>query len=293
MLSAAMLKEFAHSLGIPACGVCSAGRDNQLAACLQQRRDRFSACDFEEKDIDLRCNPSAWMPDARSVFVCLFPYHIGSLSKGNLSVYAMVPDYHKVVGNMLAQVADFIQAHEPTAQCKSLCDAGPQVDRWLAYRAGLGFYGKNNMLIHPVYGSYFFIGSLLLNLPLSPDGPLAMSCAECDACLAACPGGALSEDFGFDCEKCISYLTQKKEVTKEQQTLLHGQKSVYGCDACQRVCPHNQNMPDTPIVAFHENSVTQLCQAELEGLSGREFKRKYADYAFSWCSKKTILKNFR
>ncbi len=292
MLSTEELKSYAASLSIPVSGVCDAEDDPILLEQLKKRRQAFSFCEFEEADAEQRCSLRHMMPEAKSVFVCLFPYHIQSLPSGNISCYAMVRDYHKVVQDLLGRVADYVIEKEPQAKCRILCDVGPQVDRRLAYRAGLGFYGKNNLLIHPIYGSYFFIGSLLLNLSLASDKPLEQSCNGCGACLTACPGQALSEGFGFDCSRCISYLTQKKEVTAEEKTLLASQQSVYGCDVCQKVCPHNQNIPDTPIRAFYQSPITELEEEKIAAMSNREFKRVYGNYPFSWCLKKTILKNF-
>lgn len=293
MLLAEELKAYAAALSIPASGICGAEADGRLAAYLQARRAAFPVCSFEEGDLQRRISPKAIMEGAQSVFVCLFPYYIEAMPPGNLSRYAMVKDYHRVIGAYLDKLSAFVTAREPSARCMFLCDTTPLVDRWLAYQAGLGFFGKNNLLIHPVFGSWFFIGALLLNIPLKADKPLQMGCRDCDACIRACPGQALSERFGFNCERCISYLTQKKTLSAEQEQLLEKQGSVYGCDVCQAVCPHNRAVPDTPIQEFYEKPVTRLKQEELAAMSGRDFKRKYAEYAFSWCSKQTILKNFR
>lgn len=293
MLNAQELKAYAETLSVPASGVCSAEPDEVLLGYLQKRRKSFPACGFEEQDLQKRINPKVLMPEAKSVFVCIFPYHISGLPQGNLSHYAMVPDYHQVIGAILEQLAHYVKSRVPGSKCLPLCDTAPTVDRWLAYRAGLGFYGKNNLLIHPVYGSYFFIGSLLLDIPLQTDQPLKQQCNGCNACICACPGQALSEDFGFDCSRCISYITQKREITGAQERLLEGQGSVYGCDVCQQVCPHNRGIPDTPLAAFYENAVTRLEREQLAAMSNREFRRQYGGYAFSWCSKQTILKNFQ
>ncbi len=293
MLRAEELKAYAASIGIPACGVCDVGRDEALLSRLMEQRAQHGTCPFEEEDLALRTEPRRLMQEAESIFVCLFPYYRRELPKENISRYAMVPDYHRVVGEYLEKLTAFIKEQEPMAKVKPLCDTSPLSDRRLAYRAGLGFYGKNHMLIHPSYGSYFFIGSLLLSLPLEVDKPMENQCDGCDACLRACPGGALSQNFGYDHQKCISYLTQAKEISEAQQALLGQQESVYGCDICQEVCPHNQNVPDTPIKEFYGSAITHLAEEELSGLSGRAFRKRYADFAFSWCKKQTILKNFK
>lgn len=292
MLTAEKIKAYAQSLSVPACGVCSAKRDEQLAERLYKQRARYPLCAFEEADIEKRVNPKCLLPSAQSVFVCIFPYYVGEAQPENLARFASVRDYHRIARQYLDLIADFIGRHEPHLEYKVLCDTSPLADRQLAYRAGLGFWGKNHMLIHPRFGSYFCIGSLLLNIPLLPDRPIGQQCSGCDACIRACPGGALTNDFGFDCEKCISYITQKKEITDGQTQLLRKQCSVYGCDVCQKVCPHNQNVPDTPIREFYTDMLPKLDGHALAAMSGRAFKRAYESYAFSWCSKTTLLKNF-
>ncbi len=293
MLTADTLKAYANSISVPACGVCSGGRDEELLAVLKARRDRFSICNFEESDLEKRINPALLMPDVKSVFVCLFPYFRADFAPENISRYAAVPDYHKVVRQYLDKIADFVKEKVPNAKCMPLCDTSPLSDRWLAYKAGLGFFGKNNLLINKEFGSWFFIGSLLLNVPLETDQPLADGCADCGACIDACPGGALSEDFGFDCEKCISYITQKREIDENQKKLLAGQDSVYGCDVCQAVCPHNHQIKQSPMAEFCGGELSRLDKEALETMSERAFRRTYENYAFSWCSKQTIEKNFR
>ncbi|MBE7035858.1 MAG: tRNA epoxyqueuosine(34) reductase QueG [Ruminococcaceae bacterium] len=293
MLQAKEIKEYAKKLSIPAVGVCGAKYDEQLLVHLENRRQFFSACTFEEENLEKRIEPGNLMPEAESILVCLFPYYISEVLTENISRYAAVQDYHLVAEKYLRKIAEFIKSKEPDAKCLAVCDTSPLVDRQLAYRAGLGFYGKNNLLIHPVYGSYCFIGALLLNFPLEADEPMKRECAGCDACIRSCPGGALADHFGFDCERCISYLTQKKTLTEEQQKLLEGQESVYGCDACQAICPHNQNLPDTPIKEFYVEPIRRLKEEDIAAMSNRKFKETYRKYPFSWCSKQTILKNFR
>ncbi|MBR6729592.1 MAG: tRNA epoxyqueuosine(34) reductase QueG [Clostridia bacterium] len=292
MLKAEEIKRYAKTLTIPEIGICGAERDGLFALHLKARRGAFPRACFEEKNIEKCVNPALLMPEAKSIIVCLFPYYIKEAPRGNISRYAGVQDYHRVVRDLLLELANFIKSLEPEAVCLPVCDTSPLMDRMLAYRAGLGFFGKNNLLIHPTYGSYCFIGSLITNLSLPSDEPIGRDCGACHACLKACPGGALSENFGFCCEKCVSYITQIKTISAEQKSILNGQKSVYGCDVCQAVCPWNEGIPDTPIQAFYEVPLQSIEKQDIEALSNRGFKRKYADYPFSWCSKETILKNF-
>lgn len=222
--------------------------------------------------------------------VCLFPY-FGGYRDGNLSVYTHSRDYHTIVGKKLKEICDFIHTLSPEAECECFCDIGPEIDRHLAYLAGLGFYGENKMLINDDFGSYFFIGYVLTNLPLAPDSPLDKECLKCGKCKKGCPGGALGDSFNI--EKCASHISQKKgELTKEETEILKKSALIFGCDICQRVCPHN-NITPRPMKEFTEDIISSLSLSDLEGLSNKEFASKYKNRAFSWRGKKVLERNLK
>ena len=224
----------------------------------------------------------------KSAIVCLFPYFCG-YSEGNLSLYARSFDYHMVIKEKLYPVCKFIEELIPNAECEIFSDIGPEVDRRLAYEAGLGFYGKNGMLINDDFGSYFFIGYILCNLDLSTDAPLQKSCIGCNKCITACPGGALGESF--DINKCASHISQKKgDLTESEIAILKKSKLIFGCDVCQKVCPHN-NITPKPMKEFTENLIDSLYPADIENLSNREFMKKYKGRAFSWRGRSVVARN--
>lgn len=242
--------EFVHSLGIEKCGVTSY--------------------------------------NGKSAIVCLFPYFTG-FEEGNLSLYARSYDYHKVIQDKLSEVCDFIRTLSPDCCCEVFSDIGPEVDRRLAYEAGLGFYGKNHMLINPDLGSWFFIGYILCDLNLTPDTPLQKACIGCNQCIESCPGGALGECFAID--KCASHISQKKgELTDSEVTILKKSGLIFGCDTCQRVCPHN-NITPKPMKEFTEDLIHSLTLNDIESLSNREFLRKYKNRAFSWRGRNVLIRN--
>ena len=226
--------------------------------------------------------------DGKSAIVCLFPYYIGR-EKGNLSLYARSLDYHKVIKDRLSPVCDFIRQSFPDALCEIFADIGPSIDRHLAYNAGLGFYGKNGMLINDAYGSWFFIGYILTNLPLEADSPTTKSCLGCGKCFASCPGGALGESFCL--EKCASHISQKKgELSDEEIEILRKSGLIFGCDTCQSVCPHNDIEP-CAFDEFKKDLIHSLEKSDLDTLSGREFMKKHKDRAFSWRGKGVLERN--
>ncbi|MBE7034327.1 MAG: DUF1730 domain-containing protein [Ruminococcaceae bacterium] len=244
--------EYIHSLGIEKCGVAS----------------------YNEK----------------SAIVCLFPYFSG-YAEGNLSLYARSRDYHKVIREKLSPVCDFIHSLDSTAECEIFADIGPEVDRKLAYKAGLGFYGKNGMLINDDFGSFFFIGYILCSLDLDADKPLNETCIGCNKCIENCPGGALGEKFQL--EKCASHISQKKgDLTESEIAILKKSGLIFGCDMCQKVCPHN-NITPKPMKEFTEDIVNSLSLEDIENLSNREFMKKYGNRAFSWRGKGVLERNIK
>lgn len=173
----------------------------------------------------------------------------------------------------------------------AITDTSPMADRWLAYQAGLGFFGRNHCLIHPKYGSYFTIGAILTTLALPPDTPLAMNCGSCTRCFAACPGKALSHER-FNPWRCKSYLTQKKEVlNEEEKNILRKTPLIFGCDECQKCCPFNENAAYSPLPETGADRIPRLERETLEQISNRRFTKEYGEYAFSWRGRPVLLRN--
>lgn len=223
-----------------------------------------------------------------NAFVALFPYYVKEQS-GNLSLYARGLDYHKVVKNALKPIAEkFILLGAEKAYIH--CDNGEYNDRKAAFDAGLGFYGKNKMLINEELGSYFFIGQVITDLKFEKNEPQKLSCGDCGKCVEACITGVLKGDF--DAEKCLSDITQRKgELTDKEKEFIKMGKSCFGCDACQRVCPYNSFLETNSFVGFLNDRILSLKSLDLEGLSERKFKEKFGNYAFAWRGKKVLQRN--
>ncbi len=283
--------EFAKKLDIEYTGIAPVMYYDELEKRICEREKKYGLSEFEEKDVSLRTNPLITYPWAKSIIVCLFPYYTGEEKDANVSKYAKIPDYHKVAKNKLNAICDFIR-RKGDARLECFADTGVLHDRYLAYLAGLGFFGLNTCLINEKYGSFFFIGYIITDLELSPDKPLEKECIKCKKCITACPGGAIDETFNINVRNCVSYITQLKKLTQEQTQILKRQNMVYGCDKCQDICPHNQNPVLTPIKEFYEMSEPILKKETIENMSNKEFLKKYGEFAFSWRGKGTILKNF-
>jgi epoxyqueuosine reductase len=199
------------------------------------------------RDVEKRVNPVEVFPAARSIVVVTLNYytpdqHQESSATGKVSRYAWGDDYHDVLKAKLESLLAWIREHEPDATGKVCVDIQPVMDKAWAVRAGLGWIGKHSNVITPEFGSWVFIGELLLSLELEYDDvPIKDHCGTCTLCIDACPTQAITEPYVVDSHKCISYATielRGPELPVEMAADLSGW--VYGCDVCQDVCPWNR-----------------------------------------------------
>ena len=279
------LQEICKELNIYEFGVASWPLPENAKSILYESNPcPFTAANVEERLL----GTSLFTPE--SAIVCLFPYYVEHKDPSNLSRYTWATDYHLVINEYLKKLIEKLQIINTDAQFSIHCDTSPLADRYMAYLAGLGFYGKNNCFISPKWGSYVVIGTILTTLELEPDTPLTQSCMECNRCITACLGQCLGHDeFKFD--TCKSYLTQKKgELTSEEEHIIAKTPLVFGCDVCQEVCPHNKDIPTTPIPEF-QSVEPYIDIDELDSLTNKEFKAKYGHRAFSWRGKKILMRN--
>ncbi len=236
--------------------------------------------------------------EIRSIVVVLFPYYAGT-TEGNLSLYCRGIDYHAVVPKYLNPVGEIIRREFGEDVCYgAYADTGPLRDRYLALRAGLGFVGRNQMLINRKYGSYCFIAYLTFNIPLEPDSEVKWthepSCLGCGACMRRCPGGAMMEDGGFVLERCRSGITQKKgDLEDWELEIFYKDKVIFGCDVCQTVCPHNQGVAISQVKEFVEERIDSLTMEELEGLTRKQLQEKYPNRAFTWRGPEVLRRNLK
>ncbi len=223
-----------------------------------------------------------------SNIVCLFPYYTGAFENANVSRYTFGRDYHIICAEYLEKIRSYILSLVPNARIELHVDKGEGNDKEEAYRAGLGFYGKNSLLINPTFGSFVFIGFLKTDLVLPPDKPLNLTCQNCNKCVSACPGKAIRCGKILQ-EKCASFLSQKKgELSDEEKIILIKTGLIWGCDTCQTVCPHNQDIPLSPIADFYESQIHKISSLNL---SNSEFKKVYGDRAFAWRGRNVLLRN--
>lgn len=249
---AALIRARARDLGFHKVGIAR-------AETLSSEQERFSEwlrrgyhgeMSWMTRDPEQRTDPRKLFPAARSVIVVALNYqtpHQHSDKPGKVSRYAWGDDYHEVVGDKLRELLAWTRRQWPDAEGKVCVDIQPIMDKAWARRAGLGWIGKHSNLITNEYGSWVFIGELLLNLELEYDTQeIADQCGTCTLCIDACPTGAISEPYVVDSRLCISHATiesRAPQIAGEVAGKLEGW--LYGCDICQDVCPWNHMTPAT------------------------------------------------
>jgi epoxyqueuosine reductase len=230
-------------------------------------------------------HPDGVLPGCKSLVMLLLSYKQSDRSTdkeghGKVAAYASSGnDYHDRIRRLLRQLSDWLKRIEPSARCRSAVDTAPLLERDFARLAGLGWIGKNTMLIHPKLGSYTFIAALLTDLELKPDGPfVTQHCGTCRACLDACPTQAFPAPYQMDATRCISYWTiESRQVAPESLRPALGDW-IWGCDICQEVCPWNRKPIASQIDWLQgEPAVRQSDLVELLSIDQGTFATRYAN----------------
>ncbi len=285
------LHEQARLLGFDALGISPAAPARRLDAYLRWLdNDHFGAMGYMARPdrVARRRDPAAILPGVQSIISVGLSYAMPALppalaqdpSRGRISSYAWGVDYHDVMLPRLQQLASWLQDVSPQARSRAYVDTGAILERDHAETAGLGFTGKNTMLIGPLSGSWFFLGELLTTLPLPPTtAPASMpTCGTCHRCLDACPTAAFPRPYVLDARRCISYLTieLKGWIPPDLRPLLGNW--IYGCDICQEVCPFNRFATPAAEAAFFAANLELVAPSliDLLALDETAFKVRFA-----------------
>ncbi len=241
---------------------------------------------YMHNNFEKRFHPARLLENAQSVIVTGLNYKPAQLPThapppaGRIANYAQYEDYHSFIKNNLYKLAEFISETNENIRFKICVDTVPLAERSLAERAGLGFIGKNHMLINPALGPQVLLGEIITDLKLATDKAVGAEnkCKNCNKCIAACPSGALREDGQFDANKCISYLTiESKGKISEDLAFKRGDR-LFGCDECVLACPYQQSSPacENKQFKFYSNRAEVNLHKVLE-MTEEAFEREFGE----------------
>ncbi len=239
------------------------------------------------------------LPGARSVVSVAMNYytpgeHPDDPSTGKISRYAWGDDYHLVIPQRLEALVSGLRALDPRIDAKVYVDTGPVMDKAWAVRGGIGWLGKHTNVITRAYGSWVFLGEIILNAELEYDVPVEDLCGTCSACIDACPTNAIVEPYVLDASRCISYLTIEHRGPLPVDLAASLERWVFGCDVCQDVCPWNRFQQPTEEQAFAARPANRApALAELADLSAEEFTERFRRSPVKRTKREGLARNAR
>ena len=289
--------QLSQEIGISKIGFTTADDFAYLEKSLRAGVEEGRTTGFEHKNIEERLDPKLSLASARTIISIAVAYprrlpqqpQKTAFRRGKITPNSWGLDYHYILQDKLERLARGIEELTADLEYKGMVDTGALVDTAVARRAGIGFIGKNGLVISKEYGSYMFLGELITNLELEPDQPVDYDCGDCNRCVEACPTSCLLGDSTMDARRCLSFQTQDKgmmdlEFRKKIKTV------IYGCDICQICCPYNKGIDSPPLVDIDPD----LAQPELIpflDLSNGQFKEKFGLIAASWRGKNILQRN--
>lgn len=248
--------------------------------------------------IERRSNPKNILPECQSILVLGMPYPspAGRKGDGKISSYAWRDNYHDVLTEKMKKLVLFLEENvgEPVPN-RWYTDTGPILERELATRAGLGWFGKNTTLIHPERGSFFFLAELFLGIPLESDSPFNTEhCGSCTRCLDACPTGSLKEPYVLDANLCISYLTIELDGFVPENLRPDMGQWIFGCDICQQVCPWNKKFSSQNWIIEEFRPRPETTEIELKEemrMPEEAFRERFRNSAVKRTKRRGYLRN--
>jgi epoxyqueuosine reductase len=293
------LKDEARGLGFDLAGVCPAVSPTGLSRFHEWLSAGYAGeMEYLPRRSAAYAHPGGVLEGTRSLVLLAMNYHTAvprqpRPGEGRVSRYAWGADYHEVIHDRLSRLGDFLRQQLPEARVRGVVDTAPLLEREFAQLAGLGWIGKNTLLLNRHLGSWFFLAALLTDAELEYDEPQATDhCGTCRACLDACPTGAFVEPYVLDARRCISYLTieLRGPVPAELRSGLG--EWVFGCDVCQEVCPWNHRAPASEEASYlPAGEMNPLDLPALFDLDDAAFRRRFRHTPLWRPRRRGILRN--
>ena len=276
------IKEFAKEIGFAACGFCKAEPiDEEESQRLHEwlSKSYNGEMGYMANNTEKRVDPCLLVDGAKSIVCVAMNYYPETKQHSNapqFAYYAYGKDYHDVMKGRLKQLFDFIKERVPSVNGRVFCDTAPVMERYWAMKSGIGFVGKNSLIIIPRMGSYFFLGELVLDIELDYDTPCTLSCGKCQRCMDACPTQAIISPGLIDARKCISYQTIENKGDIDAEVAEKVGDYFYGCDICQQVCPWNKYAKPHNVEEFNPSEAfLDLDEHNIATLSIEEYQRTF------------------
>jgi epoxyqueuosine reductase len=269
--------DYCTELGISEIGFCKCEIFSESELFFKERKKLNIENEFEEENLYKRINPKIYMEEGKTIMSIAFPYLFNKPIKEDLyfAVYTRGRDYHKVVSEFLDKVCNFIRVLGGKAIY--FVDSNSLPERYIALKSGLGFIGKNNMLINKRY------------LDITADDLVSSKCGECKECLKACPTKSISQGISNP-NVCLSYITQKKHIEDEYFHKFQGR--LFGCDTCQSVCPFNKDIELSSLEDFKPfDFMNKININDIVNIDKATFKEKYGLTSSGWRGKNIIQRN--
>lgn len=295
------IKKTARRLGFDHCGIARAEQLGEDAARLEKwlRKGMHGSMQYMENYFDLRIDPTKLVPGAKSVITLLknyYPARQQDEDAPKISKYAFGKDYHEVIRQQLTELISLVKEEIGDIQGRGFVDSAPVLERSWAQRSGLGWIGKNGNLITKQSGSFYFIATLITDLPLQYDDAFAKDyCGTCTRCIDACPTDAILPDKTVDGSRCISYFTiELKEMLIPGEMKGKFDNWMFGCDTCQDVCPWNRfSNPSNEIQFSPLPEILNLSTKEWEMMNEESFKKIFKDSPLRRSKFKGIQRNLK
>ena len=291
------IQKLAKEIGISKIGFTTADDFGYLEKTLRAGVEEGRTTGFEHKVIEERIKPKLSLESAKTIIsiAVAYPNKLPvkppktQYKRGKITPNSWGLDYHYVLQDKLNRLAKGIEELTENFEYKGMVDTGALVDTAVAKRAGIGFIGKNGLVISKEFGSYMYLGELITNLEIEPDQEVDYGCGDCTRCLEACPTSCLIGDGTMNARRCLSFQTQDKgmmdmEFRKKIKTV------IYGCDICQICCPYNRGI-DNPLASEIDPELAHPELIPFLELTNKSFKEQFGMIAGSWRGKNILQRN--